>query len=670
MIKFPLNSKWSQYNSSDKFGSISYSKNINLDKEGYLKLSPRTVNIFDETSTYGDVDFGIPVSFGRYDAGQMYICTTDEPFTINYSPTSKTITEDNSSNNPNLTGNSHGVWWQNRFYESTSTAVYYYDGSVWTADAIIGLTSGVRHYMAVFKNKNSLAVSNGNTVKLYNTSHSNTITLTLPSDFEVIGLAYNNNKLGITTRLGSGSSGQNSNSYFFVWDGATTEANAGYSIGTDTAFSIDAYKSSFVVCTNAGQLLYYNGGGFEELAHFPFYNEEKRTGFDTILSYGDSMVVDGDIIYINVNFNFDGSGSKEETYLQSNPSGVWCYDPNIGLYHRYSPSISKVYSHTIVQANVNTTTGVFTTGSTIPNSGGIVINSSGTIGGISRGKIYYVIKITPTTFKIAETYEDAINMQGITITSADTINYFLMYDVVDYGASFSGITGGIALWGNNTSAYRDIIFGGSIYNSSLSLQDSMFSSVPFLENRGYVVLPRLFTNAKEENIQSIIFKHSPLDINDALYIKFKKKNVFGLPTSSPNGITNSYISWTSDTTGTSTSDLSEAKSCFDSGDELELEIISGIGGGQMIKITNITESSGTYTITVEESVVGYTSGAKSYFVIDNWKVYGSVNYDTQKNGILEIPIAESTKSPEIKIELRGYQTTIEDIIINNNTHSK
>jgi len=42
MIRLPAdtNEKWFQPNNSDKFGSLWYTKNINLDEEGYIKLSP------------------------------------------------------------------------------------------------------------------------------------------------------------------------------------------------------------------------------------------------------------------------------------------------------------------------------------------------------------------------------------------------------------------------------------------------------------------------------------------------------------------------------------------------------------------------------------------------------------------------------------------------------
>lgn len=669
-FRFPLNSKWTQSNTSDKFGSIAYSKCINLDEDGYLKLSPRIVNFYDETATYGSSNFDIPVAFGRYTAGSMRIATIDEPFNLSVDETGKTIAEDTGSDNPNLTTSSHGVWFKGAFHETTSNNVRSNTAGTWTTDLITNLSStSVRHAMAVFKNKNSLAISDGNLVKLYDSSYALTITLTLPSDFEVMGLAYNNNKLGIITRLGNDSAGQNSDSYFFVWDGATTSANAGYSIGTGSAFAITPYKSSFAFVTSAGQLLYFNGGGFEELEHFPFYSNEQRLGdFLSVISYGDNMVVDGDVIYINVGFTFDSINKRQETYVQNNPSGIWCYDPSVGLYHKYAPSNSRVYSHQILSANVNTTTDTFTTSSTIPTTGALITQINGVTGGLKKGMIYYVIRISDTTFKIAETKEDAIAGNWINITSADTVQTFYMYDIIDYGATIQGFAGAIGLWGTSKLYYRDVIFGSRILDTSLENQATLCSAVPFLENRGYVVLPRLFTSAQTENIQGIVIKHKPLDIYDSIIVKFKNKAILGLPASAPNGMSSNELTWTSSTTATTNSNLEDIKTAFDNGEELEIELTAGIGAGQMSKITNITESTGTYTITIQDEVIGYTVGLKSYFIIDNWKVFDSVDYSSQKDGIFEVPIADIGKSPQVKIELRGYNTTIEDMSIISEPH--
>jgi len=667
MIKYPINGQWTQTNKNNKTGSIWYSKNINLDKTGYLKLSPRSVNLYDDTESttnIGDADFDYPVAFGRYGAGAFRLATTDEPFNIDINNTTKTIAEDNASNSPNLTVYSHGVWWQNAFLESTSQNIRSNTAGTWSGDLITNFTNSTsRHYLAVFKNKKSLCASDGNMVKLYDTSYALTTTLTIPSDFEIIGLAYNNYTLGIITR------GQNQESYFFTWDGSSTEADTGVGIGCYTAVCVFPYKSSFVVLDSLGRLLYWNGGGFQELAHFPFYLDEHRWGdLINILSYGDNIVVDGDIIIINIGFDLDSLGSKSEEYLVANPSGVWCYDPEVGLYHRTSPSISRCYVHTITQANVDTSTNIFTTTATIPATGNVATLTSGTVGGLSVGTVYYIIKLSSTTFALAESKDLSEAGVKIDITSANTNQYFWMYDLKDYGTTYTLEAGAVALYDKSNNVYRDYIFGGQYLSTSLVSGKYLCSNVPYLENRGYVVLSRIFLDNVIDNTQRLYIKHEPLKAGDAIIIKTKRKQVLGLPTTSPNNATTDELIFIGANEAYTTTDLSEAKTLFDSGNDLECEFIAGVGAGQMVKISTITETSGTYTMSFEENILGATAGLKSYFVIDNWVKKGEVNYDNQDNGVYSYLIDEKSTSLFIKIELRGYNTTIEDLQIINTTH--
>lgn len=673
MIKLPLGENWNQLNTSDKFGSIAYSKNINLDKKGFVSLSPRMINVFDDSgsvSNESSTNFDFPTAFGRYSLGTMRLATTDEPFNLQIDNTTKTIAEDSSSNNPNLNFQSHGCWFQNKWHESTDTAVYSNSAGTWTANVISSLTSGVRHYLAAFKNKTSLAVTNGNTVKLYDTSYSNTQTLTLPSDYEIIGIAYNNYTLGIVTRLGTDSAGQNSNAYFFSWDGSSSDAGTGTDMGAYTSVGIYPYKSSFVIITSSGQLLYWNGGGFDPLASFPFYVEGQDWGdLTNFLQYGDNIIVDGDVIYMNLAFEMARYGTKQEQVVYKNLSGIWCYDPENGLYHRYSLSNSRGYAHAVTSANVNTTTNIITTAFTIPETGSPMFMVSG-LGGIEIGEVYYVIKLSSTTFKIAQDRERAMAGDALDITSASSNNYFWLFEEKDFGAGYINIPGAIGLWGVNSMATKDIIAGGRTLNDSLTAQITLCTAVPQLENRGYFVTPKLFLNSITEKIQNVIIKHSPLDKNDAIILKVKNKEYLGVPVSSPNSASTSYITWTGKREGYTTSDLSKIKELFDADIEIEVEFTAGSGAGQMVKLKNILESSGTYTLEMEEDVFGASSGKLSYFVMDTWKVCGSVDQDTEKEGVFDCPVAAEGKSPQFKIELRGYQTTIEDILINNATHTK
>lgn len=677
MIKLPLNGNWTQENESDRVGSLAWTKNINLDKKGYIKLSPRSVNIFDSSETsanVGDTDFNIPVAFGRTSNGEFYMATTDEPFDVSLGNTDKTIAEDTDSNNPNLNFQSHGVWFQNRFHESTDTAVNYNTAGTWTANAITDLTPDVRHYMSVFASRNQICVSNGNVVKQYNTSYSNTTDLTIPSDFEITGLAYNNSRMAVITRLGNDTSGQNQESRFYLWDGASTGAISDAGVGAYATIAVKPYKTSFVILTSAGQLLYWNGGGFEELDSFPFYFSELHWG-DLLnhFAYGDNIVVDGDTILINVGFDLSGVSRKLEEYLPSNPSGVWCYDPAVGLYHKYSPSLSRAYLHTIASASVNTTTDIFTTSSTIPETGNPVIMPTDTIADLNMNQVYYVIKLSSTTFKLATTYENALVANAIDITEVSSTNYLWMYDVKDYGASYFTASGAVGLFGTTSSAYKDILFGGRLLNTSLGSVSVLSMCVPQLENRGYGVTPKIFLNAKTETIESLVIKHAPLNTEDKIIVKIKDKDIFGIPNTTPSSQktgSGAGLTWTSPNGCYTDINLAEVKTAFDAGEELELELIAGLGAGQMMKITSIAEGNGVYALELEDDVKGFVAGYQSYFSIDNWRYCGEVNYSTQQEGVFECPIAKTGKSPQFKIELRGYQTTVEDIFIKNHEHTK
>ena len=594
MIKLPLNGNWTQPNTSDRVGSLAWTKNINLGKKGYIKLSPRSVNIYDDSETInsiGDTDFDIPNAFGRVSNGEFYLSTNDEPFNITLGNVTKSILEDSGGNNPNLTDNSHGVWFKNAFHMSTSNNIRSVSGGTWSTDLISNLTSSdTRHYMAVFASRTQLCVSDANTVKQYDTSYSNTTNLTIPSDYEITGLAYNNSQLGVITRLGDDSAGQNNESRFYIWNGAGTSANSDAGVGAYATVAIRAYKTSFVILTSAGQLLYWNGGGFDELASFPFYFDDFTWG-DLLnhFSYGDNLVVDGDTILINIGFDLRGISMKSENYISANPSGVWCFDPAVGLYHKYSPSLSRAYLHNITSGNIDLSTNTFTTTATIPPTGTPVIMPTSTIADLIVNKVYYVIRLTATTFRLATTYQNAMDIVSIDITSVSANNYLWMYDIKDFGISYYTKSGAITLFDTSSSIYRDVIFGNRLLNTSLVSQATLNMTVPHIENRGYLVTPKLFLNSNTELIESLVIKHAPLEDADKIIVKFKNKSIYGIPTVSPNNSSSDELTWTSGTTATTNTNLSEVKTAFDNGEEFELELTAGLGAGQMIKITDITD---------------------------------------------------------------------------------
>lgn len=678
-IQLPQNNKWIQNNKSDLSGSIYISKNINLDEDGYIKLSPRMVSIFSEDD---DGDFATPEAIGvsnitSTSTSNIQVATTDDHFYTIIGKNTFSILEDGGSGNPN--GSSGGTFWQNRWYVAESTSIVYKDAdgiysAVWS-NAITGLSGG-DHPIALFKSKNSLAVGIGNTVKLYDTSHSNTVTLTLQAGETVRGLLYNNRQLGIITTLDSDSIGQDGGAYFYVWDGASSEASNGVGIGSKEAITIFPYAGTFGIVTQEGQIRIWNGGGFTDdlLESFPYYYQNSRLISDV---FSTSSFIDGGNVYFNMGNRLLLDDKKESAQLQQFPAGVWCSDKDYGLYHRYSPSISKATFVDVLTGGSNTSTDVLTANSgTIPATGSIAryIDDSGDpIGGLTQGEDYYIIKLTSSTFKLATSKANAETGIAIDITTqSGSTAYFYMYELLDYGQTYVEDAGAMEKMHVESYFNGELILGADLVDEGLNKKSNLCIPVPGLKNIGYTVFPKIKPVAKRDKIKYVTINHTPLKGEDKIIVKYKPKEVYGLPTVAPNVDKTKFATWTSNKSFYTTIDLSEAKTYFDLGEEfhLECEIVGGAGAGQSQKIDNITVENGTYVIDFEEEMDGVSSADKSCFIVDNWKVSKTVDVNNQQDGIANFPVENISNTTDIKVELQGSGVKFRLLNLVDTTHEK
>lgn len=669
-IKIPQQGQFAQPNTSDLFGNIWYTRNMNFDEKGYAKLSSRTVSF---KSSQDDNNFGLPISFGR-DGNEFHIVTADQPYDLNIQESDLSIAEDTNTNNPTLSYDSWGKWFQNRWHASTATKIWYTTGSAWT-DTAVSLTTGKVHAMETFKNKNSLAVSNGNTVLLLSTAYATTVTLTVPADFEVVGLSYSNAKMGVITMMSDTAAGQNQEAFLFIWDGSSTSAGQGYPMGSDSILGITAYKSSWVILTRTGELKYFNGGGFETLATLPFSFVNTTWGdAQGRTTIGDVMQVEGEKIFLNIGNDYDPFGRKGEYFIPNNPAGIWCYDPNVGLYHRYAPSISPAYQ--IAVSSIDTTADIMTCTGTLPATGSPikwVDELTDAIGNVSMGQIYFIIKHTATTFSIATTRENAINGVKVNLTS-NVAAKFMALDVLDFGNSRGLRAGGIGFVEIRKEMADHIVFGSELRDFNATTDyDTLNMTVPRFENRGCLVTAKTVSPNITDNNQKVYVKYRPLDTNDKLVVKYKDKDILGIPTSTPQWLASVTCSWTSNTVFTTTADLSDVETYINDNDgECEVEIIAGAGGGQASQITTISESNGTYTVTLTDEIVGVVAGYSCDISINNWKLLktkegASEITSSDTEGYKEFPIATNSKWILLKVEFRGSETCLEEIDLVNNT---
>lgn len=677
MIRIPNTDKrFSITNNSDLFGNIWYTKNCNFDEEGYIKQSSRSVAVLTKEDA---TNFNTPASLGRSGDANFRVVNNNQPFKAELSSgLTFTLEQDTDSGAPGLSVDSRGVWFNSRWYVTTATGLYYKSGSTWTNTGI-SLTSGKTHAICVNKSAQTLLISDGNTVKQIDTSHSTSGLgqLTIPATYEVTHISYNNNTIGIATKLDDTVSTINEEAYFFIWNGATSQASQGFGIGSDSTMGLKAYKSSFALLARAGNLMVYNGGGFEIVASFPYYFKSLQV---TDQNIGDNMDVDGDVIYINMSNYLNSFGERQEAYIENFPAGIWCFDPKVGLYHRYSSSLSKMKSTIALDSGVDISTNIITVGdAVVPETGEQVIfyyNPQSPIGGLMFGLVYYVIKVNSSSFKVATSYQNAIDGQSIDLTSTgSSINQLVFLTVNDFGQSLNLTrSGAVTSVGKNSLIYDHMVFGVELQDFDGTAPDpTLCITTPQFRNISSFVTTKGVSNNITDQYQKLYIKYRPLAENDRIIIKYKDKDILGLPVTTPQIPSFYTCTWTSSTTLTTNANLAAAKTYFDAQQlqspigELECEITAGAGAGQMSQITNITESSGTYTITLSDTIVGAVNTRNCDIIINNYKLLGEITYADTEN-YKEFPIALTSKWCQVKVIMDGVEITIEELQIINEKH--
>ena len=677
MIRIPSENKRHAVSGvSDFFGTIHYTRNINLDEDGYIKLSSRAVALLSEQD---DADAELANAFGKSGSGggtiTVYVLTSGKAWTLSFAETSLSVTKDSDS--PAFTSDSHGKWFHNFWVTTEDIDFNTGSGAAYTDRG--NNTTGKMHPIEVFRNRNTICFGDGNTVKQYSESGGTftaDTTLTIPIDFEVIGLAYANNRMGVLTIINPDTlTGQNQEAFFFVWDGANTTAEQGIPIGSDFGLGVVAYKGSWVVLTRTGQLLFATGGGFQQLAAFPFYHLNLDMAIPNPAYPADILTVEGDVIYINFQGLLQSAGLRYEQYAPQNPGGVWCYDPQVGLYHRSSPSISMANLLTITSGNVDTATNIMTkTAGTVPTTGSPIkyLSSKATlIGGLTTPNIYYCIKVSATEFKLATTKALADAGTAIDITGTGAANnYFLAVEQIDYGQAYIKRSGALALTDARSNQLDHMLMSAEMSDDdSTSQYEMVCATMSGFENRGYFVTAKIPSLQVTDKGQKVFVKYRPLATGDSIHIKVKDKDIVGLPvlTAQARNSNINKATWTDSDTFTTTVDLDAALDAYDDGVELECEIIGGLGAGTLVKVSSITFSDPTYTVNLAESVQGAASGKLSDVVIENWRSLGSITSD-DTDGVKAFNVDTASPWVKFKVELRGSETTVEEVLLVAETH--
>jgi hypothetical protein len=649
----PQEQRWNQSNASDLFGNIAQTKNITFDNDGYLKLSN---SVRATTNSVLQTNIGRVVALSTTVTAPLagYIAITDNrSFGMAEDILKEIPTDLGSALNGN--GLSNSSFWDGEIIWSRNNNVAYYGSGAGSME-ISGnfLTSGGdKHVITQFLSKgdNVLAISNLNEVYIIEAFSSSVptilLTLTIPSDFLITSMVYFNQNLYIGTRNRTGSLAA-----MYVWNGTGEAPQQVFEVDSNIIIDLVMWRDSVVALLGNGSLVRFNGGGFDMLDAFPIYysNITLPIAKGNTLSRGITMSSHKDKIYINI------SSSDARTSLNM-PHGIWCFDPQVGLYHRYALSRSTTRTGTV--SSVSSGDNEVTIGTSIvPITGTEAFfepDTGATIGGLSADTKYFVIKKSDTVFSLATTKQNALDGVAINITSAGSgTRKFVFFPNADFGSFWNFRAGSvlpIQFQPLKTQFSNDIMWGGSIYNADTFLGSAsetfIGSTSDEVESRGYFITPKILNPNILNQTNNFVIKFKPLRNElDKIVIKYRNKDD-GVEESEP-------IEWTSATTFTGmTGEIGQ-----------EVEILSGKGAGIIGHITSVTGG-----ITIDTSYENYVAGDKARAVIRNWTKLAEIDQTTVDNakGFFEVQLDASGKFIQIKVELRGIGVTIEQILLDTKT---
>ncbi len=214
--------------------------------------------------------------------------------------------------------------------------------------------------------------------------------------------------------------------------------------------------------------------------------------------------------------------------------------------------------------------------------------------------------------------------------------------ISETGVQFSSTRQGSVLFG--ARSYRTTSNSPHLIGISNNLDDKAKSS--------YLITQWIESTQVEDVFKAIVIKYNKL-LNQTDKIKVKYR------TSKQDGVIIDNT-WTSTTTFTTTA---SAMGDYEVGDEVEASL--GAGSGKCVNISAISFASGTYTVTVDEAVVGATGNA--YVKLQHWKKLSDIQNTKQ---FANLPLAQYNKDTKIQfkviMEFTG-KNELEEIIVVNGT---
>lgn len=358
-INIPTGGQWTQPNQSDLLGSLFSTRNINLDVPGLIKLSKRSTYYSRSVIGAGDMGRINAIVYGNFGATTSSSSGTEAYHFITSNGTTGFIykTENdasyfeqitNASTPTTITSKCDAISWNGGLWVATGNStskVCSLVAGTWTS----GLTSvnASNNSLCQSSINNYLLIGNANVLHQRTTGGTDSTPVTLPAQFNIEWIRSSNRRTYIGTRTND-----SSNARVFFWDESPGGASDSYEVDCQWILSGLFVDNDFYIFTCDGRLMIYNGGGFTQVACLPIYRFLKNSLVTDSQIYGTfsntdylTMAQRGmDLVDGKIHINLDGkikipTGTGTYRYYNCMPSGIWVYNGDETLYHKYGATI-------------------------------------------------------------------------------------------------------------------------------------------------------------------------------------------------------------------------------------------------------------------------------------------------------------------------------------------
>jgi hypothetical protein len=228
--------------------------------------------------------------------------------------------------------------------------------------------------------------------------------------------------------------------------------------------------------------------------------------------------------------------------------------------------------------------------------------------------------------------------------------------ITDYGQNTVSAVGALTesdLPFSGATGKPTLLAGATIYTNASSTTSGIFVDDPFdtIQKYGYFTTTWIQAQAIKDSYDKAILKYRQL-LNSGDKIIAKYRLTEGTPT---------YfnMTWVNTTSFTTTTDISAMIG-------YEVEVLQGTGSGKCAHIISVVNNSGTFTVTLDETYTGVTTGTAKARV-QNWTKLLTVSDQGSESHKATIGRASARIQLKVCMQFTG-EDELHELILINNTH--